>query len=888
MRKVLVGFVLSFILLSVSAYAQDYYVDATGGDDSNNGTSPDHAWQTINKVNKMSFSSGDNILFKRGEIWKEMLRVPSPGTSDNPITFDAYGTGNKPIITAKDSVPNWENSSSWTQHSNNVWYTSLGLDPHRIWLSGTEYKRAKDVNDINPDLGWYWDENSSRVYVYAASNPALTYSNVEGAGVSSSKPVAISTNRKNYLTFRNLDIRGGLRAMAVGDSDGVIIEDCNIGYDSNWGINVYNLWGGDQKFGIVRGCTFDSNCRLSYDYGEWGSYKQRLTYEGITLTSGSHYWEIHNNTFKNWHHAAVAINCLTEGNYTTRYNKVHDNYITAPDIESGRAFGTQGAEGRCSYNEFYRNLIVNVSRRTQIGGDHNSLYYNIIDTMTNPRYVTSGNAQGISLEVWDSGISLYNKIYNNVIYNTDEEGIRLSASGNGVLENNEIKNNILINCSKNPKRIEDKGIDFKTSDHTGGGLKGNTFQNNIFYSSGLFNIVLHRGTIMSVSEFNSRDGQDGDVISDNIQIDPKFMDILNRDFHLQPTSHAIDAGIDVGLTLDFEGTPVPQGNASDIGAYEYAGEKIECYQGSDCGTDPCKVYTCSNPGTPSASCSSQDITSCVNNDGCCLLGCTEQNDNDCINPTALYHFNEGSETFASDSSGNHKDGTIYGAKWTTGISGKALEFDGDGDYVELPSILGITGFSLEAWINVKDYNHGRIIGRDSNQILWKINDNGLQGFIVKVDGNQYGWNRSSSAVPKNEWHHVAVTYDSSDGGCAFFLDGQPDGSGIIVSGGGDVDDRTIAYIGTGGGYDFNGTIDEVRIYNRALTPEEILEHYNELRNFARADLDDDGFVDIIDLGIITTHFGQTQSHQDWNATADVVPNYEIDVFDVVFVASRFT
>jgi hypothetical protein len=85
--------------------------------------------------------------------------------------------------------------------------------------------------------------------------------------------------------------------------------------------------------------------------------------------------------------------------------------------------------------------------------------------------------------------------------------------------------------------------------------------------------------------------------------------------------------------------------------------------------------------------------------------------------------------------------------------------------------------------------------------------------------------------------------------------------------------------------EFNGTIDEVRIYNRALSPEEILEHYNELRNFARADLDDDGDVDIEDLTIIAIHFGKTSGY---DPEADVVPNNEIDVFDVVFVASRFS
>ena len=47
-------------------------------------------------------------------------------------------------------------------------------------------------------------------------------------------------------------------------------------------------------------------------------------------------------------------------------------------------------------------------------------------------------------------------------------------------------------------------------------------------------------------------------------------------------------------------------------------------------------------------------------------------------------------------------------------------------------------------------------------------------------------------------------------------------------------------------------------------------------------------VNIYDLIKIASHFGQISTHQDWDPTADVVQNDEIDIFDVVFVASRFT
>jgi hypothetical protein len=47
-------------------------------------------------------------------------------------------------------------------------------------------------------------------------------------------------------------------------------------------------------------------------------------------------------------------------------------------------------------------------------------------------------------------------------------------------------------------------------------------------------------------------------------------------------------------------------------------------------------------------------------------------------------------------------------------------------------------------------------------------------------------------------------------------------------------------------------------------------------------------VDILDLSFVADHFGQTNTHPEWNATADVSTNNEIDIFDIVFVASRFT
>lgn len=78
--------------------AADYYVDATDGDDGNTGTSPGQAWQTLAKIEAESFAANDNIYLQRGEVWEESLDFPSSGTSGNPITISAYGSGSPPVI----------------------------------------------------------------------------------------------------------------------------------------------------------------------------------------------------------------------------------------------------------------------------------------------------------------------------------------------------------------------------------------------------------------------------------------------------------------------------------------------------------------------------------------------------------------------------------------------------------------------------------------------------------------------------------------------------------------------------------------------------------------------------------------------------------------------
>ena len=117
-RKILV---FVFLVWSGLASATTYYVSSSGGSDSNNGTSVSTPWQTIGHVNVQTFSPGDSILFKRGDVWNESLATASSGSSGNPIAFDAYGTGAAPNLTGYYAVP----SSAWVLVTGNAWKAPL-------------------------------------------------------------------------------------------------------------------------------------------------------------------------------------------------------------------------------------------------------------------------------------------------------------------------------------------------------------------------------------------------------------------------------------------------------------------------------------------------------------------------------------------------------------------------------------------------------------------------------------------------------------------------------------------------------------------------------------------------------------------------------------------
>ena len=193
---------------------------------------------------------------------------------------------------------------------------------------------------------------------------------------------------------------------------------------------------------------------------------------------------------------------------------------------------------------------------------------------------------------------------------------------------------------------------------------------------------------------------------------------------------------------------------------------------------------------------------------------------------AAYDFNEGSGTTVADASGNGNTGTITAATWAaTGKYGKALQFNGSSALVTVPDAASLhlsSGMTLEAWVNPSAVN---AIWRD---VIYKGNDNfyleatstnGSRPDAGMIAGGSYADASGTAALPANGWSYLTETYDGA--ALRLYVNGTQVAStahtGTIAS--------STNPLQIGGdsiyGQFFAGLIDEVRVYNVALTPAQI-------------------------------------------------------------------
>ncbi len=183
---------------------------------------------------------------------------------------------------------------------------------------------------------------------------------------------------------------------------------------------------------------------------------------------------------------------------------------------------------------------------------------------------------------------------------------------------------------------------------------------------------------------------------------------------------------------------------------------------------------------------------------------------------------------ANDESGNSHDGTIYGGVALRtdrfGQPNSAFQFNGIDGFIEIANSNNMNyplGYSLSGWVNFTT-------NQSDNPLLTKHFQAIQNGYILGIWDNRARFYSSSVQIvspnPINDgnWHHLVAVYN--DNTMRLFLDNIAQGSIIQPF----ISNNYNVNIGKANGCcNFNGSIDDIAIWNRALTPQEITQLYNQ-------------------------------------------------------------
>ncbi|MDD4409775.1 MAG: LamG domain-containing protein, partial [Candidatus Pacebacteria bacterium] len=214
---------------------------------------------------------------------------------------------------------------------------------------------------------------------------------------------------------------------------------------------------------------------------------------------------------------------------------------------------------------------------------------------------------------------------------------------------------------------------------------------------------------------------------------------------------------------------------------------------------------------------------------------------------SYWKFDEESGTAAYDSAGLNNGTLINGPVWknsTDCISGNCLQFDGNNDYVNIPdsSSLRVSTFTISAWIKTSNLLDQTVFIKPYNANTWKsyrlcFSDKIVSELAVGTP-NSYPWWTTNSIITAGTWHHIAITRNNA--GNSSDLSTYFDGVLVPITytaNSYSSSNKTIVYsnmpaqIGRSNAYAtptayMNGLIDEVKLYNRVLSVEEIYSLYS--------------------------------------------------------------
>ena len=555
------------------ALAATYYLDPTNGNDSANGSQAT-PWKTISKVNNSTLQPGD-IIDGQNNIFYDRLVIPSSGNSSSYITFRNFtldGTVSFDSSWTFLSGPLYTESQPWTQFSGDIYKKITYRVPYMLFEDGVQLTPIL-ITDSQGALvlgkGQFTFNNNTLYYRSSDGQPPSSHkirvarSDFEGLTGS------IYANGKNYLRLENIVVKN----FDANTSGEVTFTSCDhitldkvIITNNSQGLGIH----GCTNFTITPGSSISGN--IYSGIGIDGN-SSNLDISGMYDNNGRHL--IYNGTYLGYTGDGDNIGIGGAGGTMSNIS-IHD--ATISNSGSDNNSGIEGGAGiylGTSYDMTVSN--INILRNKFFGNHSSALYLGPQFTggsvENNIFYNNNFTKTQNTVQIDPSNPSFTSVVFaNNVLYkNTGYSGLIVyihETLGGSVA----LKNNIFFNNGRSSDYVADLWLAASPAD-----LGHITESNNLFYRNGTDwdngNVIeIYNGDfdinhiIGSASGYYQQDSGKGQ--NDKV-VDPKFINPAVYDFHLQSGSPAIDAGINVGITQDIAGNPVPKGSAPDIGAYEY-------------------------------------------------------------------------------------------------------------------------------------------------------------------------------------------------------------------------------------------------------------------------------------------------------------------------------
>jgi len=427
--------------------------------------------------------------------------------------------------------------------STTPWKTISKVNSHQFNPGDTIlFKKEQEWNET---LEIHLSGSSQQPIIYAS------YGDGKKPCITTDKGLCIEIDDAEYIIVKDFELKESKKGIKIrGDTDGKINLEhlCIHNITESSSIRIEN-----RENVTIKSCEI-SDCKQGGGISAGGKelFWSSLKNHHITIINSTIYNNYKNGVYIEGHHANIANNHIYSNGRSKYYHNIylmgddavveHNELSYSPD---GNGFRYEGGNLTIRFNYIHDNGKHGISFWNDFPNTFkdNKIYYNLITGMDEDHW-------GIHINEYNGG---FNEIiiHNNNIYSGDKEsrGIALYDCSNVDLYNNiiAVQNRVLA------------------VDATGS--SGFSSDNNCWFSS-----------ISTPFKWHEEYGDFNDYLllgTDNNSYfaDPLFINTENNDFHLQSSSPAINAGIDLGYPLDFDAHTVPTGISSDIGAFEFQGKQ---------------------------------------------------------------------------------------------------------------------------------------------------------------------------------------------------------------------------------------------------------------------------------------------------------------------------